>query len=613
MFKSLIIIGNYKIKIIKTISQGAYGFVYLVEDKKKKQMALKKMIAQNQERYDLANKELEFLKNNSNQENPYFIQYFDSKIEKSEKNHIFYILLEFGKNGTLFDLINQKDEKKEKLQEIEILQICKSINQGLHTLHKKNFIHNDIKIENLLFYSLQKIKFCDFGSVNTYNFFFSDLTKDKISIVMEEIEKQTTFMYRPPEMCDVFLNYKIDTKVDMWMLGCVLYTLIFFKHPFVESSKNGIINASFFWKKDKRFSQKLETLVRNLLTPDPAMRLGSKDLIRIMDNWGNVDLKLNPMAMKIKLEHEHIYYRKKKKKLKEDEFFDFTGLNKIGTKKNNFNAQKKNFGKNQKLHKKKLAFNKDFNLFEINKKNNDNFNAFETFDIGNKKKNININNNFDAFETFDSLPINNNKKKINYKKTNPNHRNQNFVNKNNLNFSPNSNSYNLKNNNININKSVKSLNTPNYYSKKINYNNQNKNFGSNNTYIQQNRSNYNNNNYNNYQNQNPKKNNMNSNSNNNSNFFNNFKEDYLSINENDLIKPKYLKNPTNLFNNAFNRSHSENDLMDKKIDFVNKKKKNFNLWNFENNKNNNTDNFSEFKRNFNQNNPLQDNPDFLSF
>lgn len=38
--------------------------------------------------------------------------------------------------------------------------------------------------------------------------------------------------YRPPEMCDLYLQYPVGPKVDIWMLGCVLYTLLFYKHPF---------------------------------------------------------------------------------------------------------------------------------------------------------------------------------------------------------------------------------------------------------------------------------------------------------------------------------------------------------------------------------------------
>ena len=44
---------------------------------------------------------------------------------------------------------------------------------------------------------------------------------------MESFEKYTTLMYRPPEMMDQYLGYQVDLKVDLWMLGCILYTLCY--------------------------------------------------------------------------------------------------------------------------------------------------------------------------------------------------------------------------------------------------------------------------------------------------------------------------------------------------------------------------------------------------
>ena len=82
-------------------------------------------------------------------------------------------------------------------------------------------------------------------------------------------------MYRPPEMCDPFLLYEVGHKADMWMLGCVCFTLMFTKHPFVDSSKLGIINASYFWPVKSEYSLKLENFVRNLLTPDPKLRFSA--------------------------------------------------------------------------------------------------------------------------------------------------------------------------------------------------------------------------------------------------------------------------------------------------------------------------------------------------
>ena len=571
MFKNIMIIGNYKIKIIKTISQGAYGFVYLVEDKNKKKMALKKMIVQNQERYNLANKELNFLQKNSKYENPNFIQYYDSKIEKFKKHHIFYILVEYGENGTLFDLISSKDSKNKKLKENEILQIIKLTNQSILALHNKSILHCDIKIENLLFFTYNKIKLCDFGSVNRYNFYLKNLTKSKKSEICEEIEKQTTFMYRPPEMCDIFTNYKITTKVDMWMLGCVIYTLMFFKHPFVESSKNGIINASFFWNKKNFYSEKLENLVRNLLTPDPKLRLSSEKVNNILKNWLKIDfLELNIMAKKIKLEQERRFVIKKRVVV-EDDVFDFSGLNKIG-------RGERGGGGGGGILGNGGNFGERFDLFEI----------------GVEKSKGNFNDNFDVFEKFDKLPL---KKNVTFKKNNlnffPNLKKLKFQQKKGIsvNKQKNLSNYNSRNKNNFHNKN-------NYYSnnKKNNnfcYNNFNQNL-QNKNFKQKYKQNFNQNYKQKIFNQNYKQKIFNQ------NYNKNQEENFLSINEN-------VKNQNFGFN--LNRSSSENNL--KKKIFEQKKKK---ILYFDE-KSNKLKNgkISEFKRNFQKNNPLQNNPDFLSF
>ena len=91
---------------------------------------------------------------------------------------------------------------------------------------------------------------------------------------MESYEKYTTMMYRPPEMIDSYKRYKVDTKVDIWMLGCILYALCFFRHPFQDSQKLAITNAHYFIPDEarSRISEKMRDLIRILLCPNPANR-----------------------------------------------------------------------------------------------------------------------------------------------------------------------------------------------------------------------------------------------------------------------------------------------------------------------------------------------------
>lgn len=53
-------------------------------------------------------------------------------------------------------------------------------------------------------------------------------------------------------MTDLYLKYEINEKVDIWMLGCILYTMCFYNPPFQESSKLAIVEASYIIPKDNR-------------------------------------------------------------------------------------------------------------------------------------------------------------------------------------------------------------------------------------------------------------------------------------------------------------------------------------------------------------------------
>ena len=78
-------------------------------------------------------------------------------------------------------------------------------------------------------------------------------------------------MYRPPEMVDPYLQYKVSSKVDIWMLGCVIYTLCYFTHPFVDSNAIGISNGVVRYPTSCKYkvSDKMIDFIRLLLTPNP--------------------------------------------------------------------------------------------------------------------------------------------------------------------------------------------------------------------------------------------------------------------------------------------------------------------------------------------------------
>ena len=90
---------------------------------------------------------------------------------------------------------------------------------------------------------------CDFGSCTKEVYNFAEISKKDYDSINEEIEGMTTPMYRPPEIVDPYAKYLLNHKADIWMTGCVLYTLSYFIHPFVDSNAIGIASGTYRFPK----------------------------------------------------------------------------------------------------------------------------------------------------------------------------------------------------------------------------------------------------------------------------------------------------------------------------------------------------------------------------
>lgn len=163
---------------------------------------------------------------------------------------------------------------------------------GLDHMHSQmpSLAHRDIKVENILLQN-KNFKLCDFGSASTDTLDYTTCSKNELVDRMELFEKYTTLMYRPPEMIDQYLKFAVTAQVDVWMLGCVLYTLCFARHPFMDAQKLAILNAHYFIPDEDhdRINEKLRDLVRIMLTPDPVKRPNVKTLLRILREWEELD------------------------------------------------------------------------------------------------------------------------------------------------------------------------------------------------------------------------------------------------------------------------------------------------------------------------------------
>lgn len=278
------------------IAEGGYGYIYQVTSaKSKRKYALKKINIGDKKHYQQVKNEINLWRKLPQSSN--ILSLHDFELTQNAA----YILMELCEEGSLLDYVKKKQGL---IMESEALEIVYNIANGLlamHTAKPSPIFHRDIKIENILkFGHLYKI--CDFGSCT------SEVFDPKIvdAIVKAEMfntfEKNSTFYYRPPEMCDQYSNYIVNDKVDIWALGCVLYAVLFKVHPFQEAQKLTIISAQYSIPKEgKKYSDKMIDLIRVMLTPNPELRPSAKDIINYIQNWTDgKDIPLCEEVMEIK-------------------------------------------------------------------------------------------------------------------------------------------------------------------------------------------------------------------------------------------------------------------------------------------------------------------------
>lgn len=215
-----------------------------------------------------------------------------SLIEFSESPQFYYIVLELCPGGELFHQIVRLTYFSEDLSRHVIIQVAKAI-EYLH--EQSGVVHRDIKPENLLFYPApfvptknprppppgeeDKVDEGEFvpgvGSGGIGLIKIADFGLSKVIWDSETMTPCGTVGYTAPE---IVKDEKYSKSVDMWALGCVLYTLLCGFPPFYDESiqvltekvARGQYTFLSPWWDD--ISKSAQDLVSHLLTVDPDKR-----------------------------------------------------------------------------------------------------------------------------------------------------------------------------------------------------------------------------------------------------------------------------------------------------------------------------------------------------
>ncbi|NWZ68816.1 GAK kinase, partial [Acrocephalus arundinaceus] len=275
--------GDMKLRIKRVIAEGGFAFVYEAQDLGSgKDYALKRLLSNEEEKNKAIIQEVCFMKKLSG--HPNIVQFCSAasigKEESDTGQGEFLLLTELCK-GQLVEFL-KKVESKGPISCDTVLKIFYQTCRAVQHMHKQKppIIHRDLKVENLLISNQGTIKLCDFGSATTVAYYPDyNWSAQKRALVEEEITRNTTPMYRTPEMIDLYSNFPVGEKQDIWALGCILYLLCFRQHPFEDGAKLRIVNGKYIIpQNDTRYSV-FHDLIRSTLKVNPDERLSITELV----------------------------------------------------------------------------------------------------------------------------------------------------------------------------------------------------------------------------------------------------------------------------------------------------------------------------------------------
>ncbi|KAJ7638646.1 kinase-like domain-containing protein [Roridomyces roridus] len=212
-------------------------------------------------------------------------------ISFSESEEHYFLVLELMEGGELFHQIVKLTYFSENLSRHVILQVA----HGIRYLHEeRGVVHRDIKPENLLFqripiipsktpvhrpYDEEKEDEGEFipgvGGGGIGRVKIADFGLSKVVWNEETMTPCGTVGYTAPE---IVKDERYSKSVDMWALGCVLYTLLCGFPPFYDESINVLtekVARGYYtflspWWDD--ISGSAKDLIQHLLCVDPAQR-----------------------------------------------------------------------------------------------------------------------------------------------------------------------------------------------------------------------------------------------------------------------------------------------------------------------------------------------------
>ena len=274
-------LGSYE--VVQKLGEGGMGAVYLAKHHLLgRKAAVKVLLPELSEKKEVVERFFDEARAATLIEHGGIVDVFDFGVADSGA----YIVMEFLDGESLSDRM----QRLGKMPQADVIRLGRQAASALAAAHREGIVHRDLKPDNLIVApdsdmpGGERIKVLDFGIAKLTSDDAGAARKTRTGMIMG------TPHYMSPEQCQG-AGGKVDGRVDVYALGCLLYEMLCGCPPFDGQGVGQIIAKHIYEQPEAprayvpEISEALESLVLCCLAKQPDDRFASMDaLVAAFDN-----------------------------------------------------------------------------------------------------------------------------------------------------------------------------------------------------------------------------------------------------------------------------------------------------------------------------------------
>ena len=213
-----------------------------------------------------------------------------------DNEKVYCIVMEYCSQGNLYSFIEESRNNPDNfIKPDKMINWAKQIASGMSYLHLHKIVHRDLKSPNILIGDSDILKITDFGASKSFN--------DK----SEVMSFTGTIMWMAPE---IIKHLTCSEKVDVWSYGVVLWELLLFEAPYMNSFEKsklifGVGSGTLSLHVPQSIPNGLKLLLQQCLNYKPRNRPSFSQIMKHLDvSYENDASILKNDALYLKLQSD---------------------------------------------------------------------------------------------------------------------------------------------------------------------------------------------------------------------------------------------------------------------------------------------------------------------